>query len=299
MVSTESGGPPIVTGVDASDSARHAAEWAADLAAAHRCPLHLVHVVLGHDDENLPPATPRWLSEIVASAVRSGADAADSEVVVGAPEQLLVQRAAGARMLVIGSYGAAASSGTVVGRVGLAVIEGASCPVAVVRGGAPQLPPPRQGPVVVGVDGSPAATRALRLGTDLAAATGAELLAVHAFTDISETGGAPHRRQDWARLVVEAEEELDAALASAVEHGPKVRSRRDVVAGTTLRVLMDLAGSARMIVVGQRDERVASGAMLLGSTSRGLVQFAPCPVVVVPATARAEGRVDDAAASAG
>jgi hypothetical protein len=32
---------PLVVGVDSSDSARHAAEWAADLAAVWRVPLQL------------------------------------------------------------------------------------------------------------------------------------------------------------------------------------------------------------------------------------------------------------------
>jgi nucleotide-binding universal stress UspA family protein len=40
-----------------------------------------------------------------------------------------------------------------------------------------------------------------------------------------------------------------------------------------------------MIVVGQRDERALEGEMRLGSTSRGLVESAPCPVVVSPASA--------------
>ncbi|WP_408004632.1 universal stress protein [Pseudonocardia lacus] len=109
----------------------------------------------------------------------------------GGTDQLLVRRAAGARLLVVGSYGEAAWSGMLAGRTGLTLIERAPCPVAVVRGKAPLVSPPRRGPVVVGVDGSRASVRALVLGADLAAATGAELLAVHAFTDVSEAGGAP------------------------------------------------------------------------------------------------------------
>ena len=35
----------IVVGVDGSDSARHAAEWAAELASAWGAPLLLVHAV--------------------------------------------------------------------------------------------------------------------------------------------------------------------------------------------------------------------------------------------------------------
>ena len=36
---------PVVVAVDASDSARDAAAWAADLAADWSAPLHLIHVV--------------------------------------------------------------------------------------------------------------------------------------------------------------------------------------------------------------------------------------------------------------
>jgi nucleotide-binding universal stress UspA family protein len=276
--------PAIVVGVDPSDSARNAAVWAADLAAVRRCPLHLVWVVPGYPQDAAPVEVPRWLHQLVDSAVRSGADATDTEIVMGGTERLLVRRAAGARLLVVGSYGEAAWSGMLAGRTGLTLVERAPCPVAVVRGRAPLIPPPRRGPVVVGVDGSPASVRALRLGADLAAATGAELLALHAFTDMTESGGTPHRRrEDWARLVEEAQEELAATAAAALVDCPTIRFRHLVVAGTTLRVLMDHAESARMIVVGQRDERAPAGEMVLGSTSRGLVEFAPCPVVVLPA----------------
>lgn len=199
-------------------------------------------------------------------------------------------------MLVVGSYGEAAWSGTLAGRTGLNLIDHAPCPVAVIRGSAPLIRPPRRGPVVVGVDGSPTSVRALELGADLAAATGAELVAVHAFTDVTEAGGAPHRRhEDWAQLVADAEDEMDETLARALEGCPQVGFRRAVVAGTTLQVLMDQARSARVIVVGQRDERAPAGGMLLGSTSRGLVEFAPCPVVVLPAAVHAPTLLADRA----
>lgn len=277
--------PPIVVGVDPSDSARDAAAWAADLAAVHRCPLHLVHVTRGYP-QDAAPVPPRWLRELADAAIRSGAAATDVEVVAGATEQLLLRRAVGARLLVIGSYGEAAWSGMLAGRTGLTMVERAPCPVAVVRGPAPQLAPPRRGPVVVGVDGSPASVRALLLGADLAAATGAELVAVHAFTDMTEYGSAPHRRHtSWQQLVAEAEADLEEAEAAALDECPMVEFHHRVVEGTTLRVLMDQAEDARVVVVGQRDDRAPAGEMVLGSTSRGLVEFAPCPVVVLPATA--------------
>jgi nucleotide-binding universal stress UspA family protein len=287
--------PPIVVGIDSSESARDAAAWAADLATARRCPLHLLHVVPDHSPDVEQVQTPRWLRHIADAAVRSGAGATDVEVVAGATEQLLMQRADGARLLVVGSYGEAACSGTLAGRTGLTLVERAPCPIAVVRGRAPLIPPPRRGPVVVGVDGSPASVRALVLAADLAAAIGGELLAVHAFTDVTGAGGAPRRRpEDWARLVAEAEADLDATVAAALTDCPRIRFSRHVVAGTTLGVLMDHARSARVVVVGQRDERAPAGEMVLGSTSRGLVEFAPCPVVVLPVTAGRLGVVTGA-----
>jgi hypothetical protein len=55
------------------------------------------------------------------------------------------------------------------------------------------------------------------------------LLAVRAFTDVDESGGAPHRRhEDWADVVAQAE-----------QRHPEMRIRRSVAVGTTLGVLMD------------------------------------------------------------
>ncbi|HZG91418.1 MAG TPA: universal stress protein [Pseudonocardia sp.] len=285
MTSTGPDPRPVVVGVDASDSARDAAEWAADLAAARRCPLHLVHVVPGYEDDPAP-TPPEWLREVAAAAVRSGADATDTEVVSGAAERLLLDRAVGAAMLVVGSYGEAASSGMLAGHVGLALVSHAPCPVAVIRGSAPQLPPPRSGPVVVGTDGSAAGVRTLDLGAEVALAAGAEVLAVHAFTDVSEAGGALRRRHEgWGAIVADARAELDRVAAAAQERHPDVRIRCSVEEGTALRVLLDHAETARALVVGQRDQQAPAGEMLLGSTSRGLVEFAPCPVVVCPASA--------------
>jgi nucleotide-binding universal stress UspA family protein len=95
---------PVVVGVDASASARDAAEWAADLAAAWNAPLHLVQVVLGWPDDAPVPRLPRWLRELVDAAERCGVGTVEAEVVPGGIVDTLLDRAAGARMLVLGSY---------------------------------------------------------------------------------------------------------------------------------------------------------------------------------------------------
>jgi nucleotide-binding universal stress UspA family protein len=55
---------PVVVGVDSSDSARHASEWAADLAATWHAPLRMVHTVRdGGDAAEVPPTSDSVVSD--------------------------------------------------------------------------------------------------------------------------------------------------------------------------------------------------------------------------------------------
>ena len=83
--------PPLVVGVDSSDSARHAAEWAADLASVWRVPLQLVTAAAG-SGEPATAATPPWLRELVDAAERLGAEPAGAEVVAGGVADVLLDR---------------------------------------------------------------------------------------------------------------------------------------------------------------------------------------------------------------
>lgn len=283
----------ILVGVDESDSARDAAEWAADLAAVWGAPLHLVHVVPGAACDPPIGLQPKWLSELCASAVRAGADPDGSEVVPGNTIEWLTSRSAEARMLVIGSYGAGSWSGMLAGSMALGLLERVSCPVVVVRGHAPQIPPRRGGPIVVGVDGTEAGQDALEFATDLADALGARLVAVHAWTDVAvDSDGGMHRIDaDEAELVERAAARLDAALAPITASHPRLAVQQELVSDTALTALLDRADEARLLVVGHRRHRPGPG-MALGSTSQGLVEFAPCPVAVVGQSH--EGRTDQA-----
>jgi nucleotide-binding universal stress UspA family protein len=267
--------PAVVVGVDASDSARHAAEWAADLAAVWHAPLRLVHAV----GDGAAVDVPRWLHELRDAAERVGVEQAEVELAPGVADEVLLDRCRGARLLVVGSYGEGMRSGMLAGTTALSLLAGAGCPVAVVRGREPQVPPPRRGPVVVGVDASAAADVALGLAADLAAACGARLVVVHAWTDVvSDSAGGLHRVQggnDQARGAVE----LLGALAKRVQDrhpGLSVESRP--LEDTAVRGLLEEAARARTVVVGHRG--TAAAERWLGSTSRSLAEFAPCTVVV-------------------
>jgi nucleotide-binding universal stress UspA family protein len=261
---------PIVVGVDGSDSARDAAAWAADLAAIWGVPLHLLTVG--------PP--PDHLHEWRDAAERAGADTV-VETATGDVVDVIADHAGAARMLVLGSYGEGAWSGLLAGAVALALVDRVACPVAVVRGTAPQIPPPRGGPVVVGVDGSPAGRAALTLAADLATSLGSRLVAVHSWTDIvfDAEGSARRSQEDGPVLAARATALLDAALAETALAHPDLAVERAVVNDTPLRALLSAAGGARLLVVGHRG--VTAGSVgRLGSTSLALVEFVPCPVVV-------------------
>jgi len=272
----------IVVGVDESASARDAAEWAADVAALWAAPLHLVHVVTGAPNDSPITRHPSWLNELCASAVRAGADPEGTEVVPGNTVDTLAARSEQARMLVLGSYGTGAWSGMLAGSAALRLIERVRCPVVVVRGSAPQVPPPRSGPIVVGVDGTPVGQTAVEFAADLADSLGTRLVAVHTWTDVLvDRGGGLHRIPDGeVALSEQAAARLDAALAPITAEHPRLRVERVVVGDTPLRALVKAAEDARLVVVGHRSARPGSG-MALGSTSQALVEFVPCPVAVV------------------
>jgi nucleotide-binding universal stress UspA family protein len=184
-------------------------------------------------------------------------------------------------MVVLGSYGAGAFAGMLAGTTSRAVVEQAACPVAVVRGSAPRIAPPRSGPVVVGVDGSAAGTAALEFGADLAKSLGCRLLAVHCWSDVYATpAGGAHRSRSPETLAATAAAALDGQLQPIIDRYPDLAVERKLVDAPPLQALIEHAAGARMLVVGTRG-RTAQTGILMGSTSLALVEFAACPVVVV------------------
>jgi nucleotide-binding universal stress UspA family protein len=203
---------------------------------------------------------PGWLRELVDAAERCGVGTVEAEVVPGGIIDTLLDRAAGAGMLVVGSYGDGAWTGMLASSLAVTLIDRAPCPVAVVRGSAPQVPPPRSGPIVVGVDGSEAGGAALDLAAQMAASLGSRLLAVCATADV---------------VAAMAE----AQLAAVRLRYPALPVEERVVDGTAYRVLAEQARDARLLVIGRH--RVGPGIdVVLGSTAHGLVESVPCPVLI-------------------
>jgi nucleotide-binding universal stress UspA family protein len=130
----------------------------------------------------------------------------------------------------------------------------------------------KPGPVLVGIDPSRSADHALGHAFDLAAHRRADLVVVHANEDVSGPEiGAPVRSP------------IDPVLAATVGHWqrryPSIHVDLRDIPGDPMRVLVDEAGRATLVVVGARGELPTRG--MLGAVSMGVLHHAPCPVLVV------------------
>jgi nucleotide-binding universal stress UspA family protein len=140
--------------------------------------------------------------------------------------------------------------------------------------------PTSTGPVVVGVDGSSNARRALDVAARLARATGAEVVAVHALGLMATIGGE-HVPSSEHRGEIERElrDEWCAPLS-----GPGAPAWRcTVVDGSPAEALLHAAERehASFVVVGSRGVG-GHPDLMLGSTSHMVIQRTHCPAIVVP-----------------
>jgi nucleotide-binding universal stress UspA family protein len=261
---------PIVVGVDGSAASQGALRWAADEAFRHARPLRIVHA-LGLPG---PFGWPQDGQTIVhdAAALAYGWHVTidvETAVSVGSAAPVLCEESKRAALMVVGSRGYGGFQGLLIGSVGSHLSTHGSCPVLVVHGAerwaGPEVPLPHERPVVVGVDGSPGSTRALRLAFDEAASRQAGLLIIRAI-----------RPTEDQTAVTAA---LDADVAPWEAKFPDVKVEQLVRPGPAAGVLTDAAEEALMVVVGTRGAGGFAG-LRLGSVSQQVLHHAPCPVLV-------------------
>lgn len=137
--------------------------------------------------------------------------------------------------------------------------------------------------IVIATDGSPSAQDAVDVGLELAKEHGADVTFVHVTVPDEYIGGRlaarpiPHRAE-----MDESETALKAAADAAEDAGISYALER--ISGDTVDTIVGIADGkdADLIVVGSRG-RGPMRAALLGSVSRGILQHAKRPVLVVKA----------------
>ena len=282
----------IVVGVDGSASALQAARWAGDEAAHRHLPVRVVHAdampALSYGAGVRPPdgfsevletQGRQWLADAEA-AIRSVHPGLEihTDLTTGSPVTELLEASADARLVVLGSRGLGGFSGMLTGSTVVAMVARGRCPVVVVRGGGRE-----NGPVVVGVDGSPANEPAVAAAFEEASSRGADLVAVHSWLSVS--AGTAHTLgqqllSDFDGLEANERELLAERLAGWQEKYPDVAVRRVVARDHPVRCLLDHSADAQLLVIGSRGRGGFSG-MLTGSTSQALIHHATCPLLVV------------------
>ena len=260
----------IVVGYDGSEGALAALTWAVEEARLARTSLLIVAV---HDapPEDHPlrahASAPGTDAEAVAARL---CDALLHDVVreLGSPAQRLVANCGPDDLLVVGTRGRSPLVGAVLGSVSRACAHAAPCPVVVVREATAH-----RGPVIVGVDGSEHARRALLVAAEEARLRGVPLKAVNAvFWDaLGEEFPAPTLDElaDWGRHLVATELERAG-----------VRAEQVVLPGHPADALVRASADASLLVVGSRGRNPIAG-LLLGSTSDRCATHANCPTLIV------------------
>lgn len=290
-----SGGHPpggvIVVGIDESEAAAAAADWAADEAQRRHAVLRLVHGYVlpqnaGYPDyESLPNdmqfeirQQSQRLLDRVGSALTAGRPDLSVDTLATYARAATAVRTASehAILTVVGAGSAARIPGVPVGSVALAVASSNPVPVAVIHTGFAGQP---SGPVVVGVDGSRLSDTAIGFAFDEASVRGAELVAVHAWSDFFLDGRLQSPLVDPKVLLQEERALLSECLAGCRERYPEVVVRHILVRKSPSAALLEYAAEAQVIVVGSHG-RGGFTRMLLGSNSRALISHARCPVIV-------------------
>jgi len=143
------------------------------------------------------------------------------------------------------------------------------------------------GKIVVGVDGSESAVRAVRWAAEESVAHGLGLRIVHGFSPMASYygGGLPAPQYVMDELAAEGERLLSTAAQAARE---VVGAAAESLVTTEMRVeapiplMIDLSKAARMLVLGSSGRGGFAG-MMVGSTTVSSAAHAACPVVVVRA----------------
>ncbi len=141
-----SASPRIVVGFDGSDHSRRALEWAvaeASLRGAALCVLYAWLIVpiavpdldYSADEDELQRRAEEFLADAVSASVPSdGRVEVELRVVNGRPAEALLEAAADAALLVVGSRGLGGFAGLLLGSVSSQCAHHAPCPVVVVHG---------------------------------------------------------------------------------------------------------------------------------------------------------------------
>jgi nucleotide-binding universal stress UspA family protein len=271
MNSAESPGP-VVVGIDGSDAAIGAAEWAAKEAIHQDVPLRLVYVIQITDGpiasaSAYPAEEDHADSCLRAACLAVGATGLpvkiDTAVLRADIDSALIAESEQATLICVGSLGISRVASMVIGSTAAILAENAQCPVAIIRR-TEDGPLPERGLIAVVVDDEPGNDEVVRWAMEEARVRRAPVLALGVWRwALFEIGDEQfYRRLDhWLRRYPDVEVEVASTRLSLT------------------RYLEGRIGGVQLVVIGGRDaKRVAQ---LVGPHSLPIFTHADCSVLIV------------------
>ena len=286
----------VVVGIDGSEHARHALDWAIDQASHESRTLVLAHAVgvLGHPAttwsssgdpdasrlrERLVEQSRGLLEDAVAHVAHRAPEVTVEQVIESLdPRELLIGLSDSAAMTIVGSRGLGPLRSLLLGSVGVAVARHAISPVVVVR---PHRTRRLRRGVLVGADGTPGSLPVLEFAYRQASERSVPLTAMHCSWDAVAATSGPILVPDSDGSFAEARMLLAESVSGLGERYPDVYVSLKVARGLPDDCL--ICGSDRwdLIVVGRHAGRAWSRAVW-GNVADSVVEHAATAVAVVP-----------------
>lgn len=274
-----------IIGVDGSEQSRVALDWGLARAAQTGAHVELLHVA---DDSFLSESVAflseaQQASEQMLEAEREYARASGftgeiiGTAVVGHPIVEVEEASKRADLVILGAHAGSKLAGSFFGTRAVKIAAVSHCPVAVIPFEVQGEPKPG---VVVGVDGSEAAQKAIAFAAEEASMRGVPLIAVYAWMPPL----TPGLEYLWSEELVEsqrssAEEAISIGTAGLAGRYPDLVIERKIVQSPPVAALLKAAENADTIVVGSRG-RSGLTRLLLGSVSHGVLQSLPRTTIV-------------------
>ncbi|XPP25944.1 MAG: universal stress protein [Leucobacter sp.] len=277
-----------IIGVDGSEQSRTALDWGLKRAAQSGAKVELLYVA----DDSFLSESVAFLSE----AQKASEQMIELEIeyaraagftgsivgtaVVGHPIAEVEEASKHADLVILGAHSGSKIAGSFFGTRAVKIAAVAHCPVAVVPLQVPGTPEPG---VVVGIDGSESAKKAIAFAAEEASLREVPLIAVYAWMPPL----TPGLEYLWSEELVEsqraaAEEAIAIGTAGLASRYPDLRLERKIVQAPPVSALLQAAEHADTIVVGSRG-RGGLSRLLLGSVSHGVLQSLPRTTIVTRA----------------
>lgn len=296
----------IVVGVDGSDPGMCALDWAAAEAERRGVPLNIVtsYTIPVFAASSMDAGYATLDDQVIRDGAQEVLDAAKERIAgrnvevrlrieSGDPSGVLMELSEEADLVVVGTRGRGGFVGRLLGSVSSALPAHAKCPTVVVplcTAKRTEGDPGLRDVVVVGVDGSDRARRAVLVAAEQAVARSIPLRVVCALPPISGSLAWMPATVDQEALTIDVRRQLQDGKRWLASHFPDLVIETEVIEGAPIEVLIEESARATLIVTGTRGRGGFAG-MLLGSTSQGALHHSKGPIMVVPDTP--DARLDD------